>query len=195
MIVIDSYMAMILPDDMVERISGFIAGKRSFPFVGHDELMCILYLYGRNRRIRDGEIEQVSSLAQHTASKLSQEIDIYINSSARKLDTEYIRGNYINRELQLTVETKQQDVKKRIAGDPVIISGCFAQHVAYYKQDHFLELYGPLRDSQLTSDIRSVLADRMVMVCYNRKGAHEIRLAHPLIPMYVWFRDQAGAKP
>jgi hypothetical protein len=194
-IVIDSYMAMILPDDMAERISGFIAGKRSFPFVGHDELMSIMYLYGRNSRVSKSEIEEVSSLAQHTASQLGQEIDIYINSSASKLDTEYIRSNYINRELQLTVERKPQDVKKRIAGDPVIISSCFAQHVAYYRQDYFLELYGPLRDSQLTSDIRSVLADRMVMVCYNRKGAHEIRLAHPLIPVYVWFRDQAGAKP
>ena len=195
MIVIDSYMAMILPDDMAERISGFIAGKRRFPFVGHDELMSIMYLYGRNSKVSKSEIEEVSSLAQHTASQLRQEIDIYINSSASKLDTEYIRSNYVNRELQLTVERKPQDVKKRIVGDPVIISSCFAQHVAYYRQDYFLELYGPLSDSQLTSDIRSVLADRMIMVCYNRKGAHEIRLAHPLIPVYVWFRDQAGAKP
>jgi hypothetical protein len=194
-IVIDSYMAMILPDDIAERISGFIAGKRSFPFVGRDELMCIMYLYGRNSRVSESDIDEVSSLAQHTASQLGQEIDIYINSSASKLDTEYIRSNYINRELQLTVERKSQDVKKRIAGDPAIISDCFAQHVAYYKQDYFLELYGPLRDSQLTSDIRSALADRMVMVCYNRKGAQETRLAHPLIPVYVWFNDQAGAKP
>jgi hypothetical protein len=58
-----------------------------------------------------------------------------------------------------------------------------------------LEIYGPLRDSQLTSDIRSALAQRMVMVCYNRKGAQETRLVHPLIPVYVWFKDQAGAKP
>jgi hypothetical protein len=194
-IVIDSYMAMILPDDIAERISGFIAGKRSFPFVGRDELMCIMYLYGRNSRVSERDIGEVSSLAQHTASQLGQEIDIYINSSASKLDTEYIRSNYINRELQLTVERKPQDVKKRIAGDPAIISDCFAQHVAYYRQDYFLELYGPLRDSQLTSEIRSALADRMVMVCYNRKGAQETRLAHPLIPVYVWFRDQTGAKP
>jgi hypothetical protein len=194
-IVIDSYMAMILPDDMAERISGFIAGKLSFPFVGRDELMCIMYLYGRNSRVSESDIDGVSSLAQHTASQLGKEIDIYINSSAGKLDTEYIRSNYINRELQLAVERKPQDVNKRIAGDPAIISDCFAQHVAYYKQDYFLELYGPLRDSQLTSDIRSALAHRMVMVCYNRKGAQQARLAHPLIPVYVWFRDQTGAKP
>jgi hypothetical protein len=170
MIVIDSHMAMILPDDMAERISDFIAGKRNFPFVDPDELMC-------------------------TASQLGKEIDIYINSSASKLETEYIRSNYINRELQLAVERKSQDVKNRISGDPTIISDCFAHHVAYYRQDYFLEIYGPLKDSQLTSDIRSALAQRMVMVCYNRKGVQETRLVHPLIPVYVWFKDQAGAKP
>ena len=195
MIVIDSHMAMILPDDMAERISEFIAGKRNFPFVGPDELMCMMYLYGRNNTIREGEIDEVSSLAQYTASQLGKEIDIYTNSSSSKLETEYIRSKYINRELQLAVERKSQDVKKRIAGDPAIISDCFAHHVAYYRQDYFLELYGPLRDSQLTSDTRSALAQRMVMVCYNRKGAQETRLAHPLIPVYLWFKDQAGAKP
>jgi hypothetical protein len=195
MIVIDSHMAMILPDDMAERISEFIAGKRNFPFVDPDELMCMMYLYGRNSMIREDEIDEVSSLAQHTASQLGKEIDIYINSSASKLETEYIRSNYINRELQLAVERKSQDVKNRISGDPTIISDCFAHHVAYYRQDYFLEIYGPLRDSQLTSDIRSALAQRMVMVCYNRKGAQETRLVHPLIPVYVWFKDQAGAKP
>ena len=59
MIVIDSYMAMILPDDIAERISGFIAGKRNFPFVGPDELMSIMYLYGRNSKIGEGEIDEV----------------------------------------------------------------------------------------------------------------------------------------
>jgi hypothetical protein len=195
MIVIDSYMAMILPDDIAERISGFIAGKLNFPFVDPNELMCIMYLYGRNSKIGENEIDEVSSLAQYTASQLGQEIDIYINSSASKLETEYIRTKYINRELQLAVERNSQDVKKRIRGDPAIISDCFAHHVAYYKQDYFLELYGPLRDSELMSDIRSALAHRMVMICYNRKGAQETRLAHPLIPVYVWFKDQAGAKP
>ena len=195
MIIIDSYMAMILPDDIAERISGFIAGKRNFPFVDSDELMCIMYLFGRNNMIKEQEIDEVSSLAQHTASQLDQEIDICMNSSASKLETEYIRSKYINRELQLAVERKQQDIKKRIVGDPTIISDCFVHHVAYYKQDYFLELYGPLKDSELTSDIRSMLANRMIMVCYNRKGAQETRLTHPLIPVYVWFKDQAGAKP
>src|SRR3712207_1012822 len=97
-------MAMILPDDIAERISGFITGKRNFPFVDSDELMCIIYLYGRNNRINEQEIDEVSSLAQHTASQLGQDIDVCMNSSASKLETEYIRSKYINRELQLAVE-------------------------------------------------------------------------------------------
>lgn len=191
MIVADSYMAMVLPDDIAGRIAEFVAGRRSFPFIGRDELMCMMYLYGKAGSVGEKEIEQVNSLAQRTASQLSQDVDIYANSSASKLDSEYIRSKYINRQLQLTVDNKPD----RMAGDPAIISDCFAQHVAYHRQDYFFELYGPLRDSELTSDIRSVLAGRMVMTCYNKKGAQETGLAHPLIAVYVWFRDQTGAKP
>jgi hypothetical protein len=192
LIVTDSHMAMVLPDGMAERISEFIAGKRSFPFIGRDELVCMMYLYGRSGRVGENEIEEAGELAERTAAQMGQDIDIYANSSAGKLDPEYIRSKYINRELQLAVEKK---AKGRIASDPAIISDCFAQHIAYYKQDYFFELYGPLKDSELTSDIRPALAGRMVMVCYNRKGAQDTGLSHPLIPVYVWFRDQAGAKP
>lgn len=192
MIVTDSHMAMVLPDGMAERISEFIAGKRSFPFVGRDELVCMMYLYGRSGRVGENEVEEAGKLAERTAAQMGQDIDIYANSSAGKLDPEYIRSKYINRELQLAVEKK---AKGRIASDPAVISDCFAQHIAYYKQDYFFELYGPLKDFELTSDIRPALAGRMVMVCYNRKGAQDTGLSHPLIPVYVWFRDQAGAKP
>lgn len=184
-------MAMVLPDDVTGRIAEFVAGRRSFPFIERGELVCMMYLYGKAGGVGEKEIEEVSSLAQRTASQLRQEIDIYTNSSASKLDPEYIRSKYINRQLQLAVDNKPD----RMAGDPAIVSDCFAQHVAYYRQDYFFELYGPLRDSELTSDIRPMLAGRMVMTCYNRNGAQETGLAHPLIPVYVWFRDQTGAKP
>jgi hypothetical protein len=153
--------------------------------------VCMMYLYGKNRRVGGAEIEQVNGFAQRTASQLGQEIDIYANSSASKLDSEYIRSKYINRQLQLAVENKPN----QIARDPAILFDCFAQHVAHYRQDYFFELYGPLKDAELTSDIRPVLSDRMIMACYNKKGAQETGLTHPLIPVYVWFRDQAGAKP
>lgn len=194
LIVSDSYMAMVLPDDMARRISGFIAGRRAFPFVGRDELACLMYLYGRNGGVKNrSEIDEAGGLAQRTAAQLGQDIDIYVNSSAGKLDSEYIRSKYLNRQLQLAVEKKNAD--GRISGDPAVIADCFAQHAAYYKQDYFFELYGPIRDAELTADIRAVLAGRMVMVCYNRKSALDTGLAHPLTPVYVWFRDQTGAKP
>ena len=191
MIVADSYMAMVLPDDIASRISEFVTGRRSFPFVDRDELVCMMYLYGKGGGVDEGEIEQVNGFAQRTALQLEQEIDIYSNSSARKLDSEYVRSKYINRQLQLAVENKPN----RMAGDPAIISDCFAQHVAHYRQEYFFELYGPLKESELTSDIRQMLSGRMVMACYNKKDAQETGLVHPLIPVYVWFRDQAGAKP
>ncbi|HUG97228.1 MAG TPA: hypothetical protein VMJ94_06770 [Nitrososphaera sp.] len=191
MIVSDSYMAMVLPDDIASRIAEFVAGRRSFPFLGRDELVCMMYLYGKGGGVGEDEIELVNGFAQRTASQLGQEIDIYSNSSASKLDSEYVRSKYINRQLQLAIENKPD----RMAGDPAMISDCFAQHVAYYKQDYSFELYGPLKDAELTSDIRHALSGRMVMVCYNKNGAQETGLAHPLIAVYVWFRDQAGAKP
>jgi hypothetical protein len=191
MIVSDSHMAMVLPDDITGRISEFIAGRRGFPFIERGELMCMMYLYGKAGGVGEKQVDEVNNLAQRTTTQLSQEIDIYANSSASKLDPEYIRSKYINRQLQLAVENRPA----RMAGDPAIVSDCFAQHVAYYKQDYFFELYGPLKDSELTSDIRPALAGRMVMTCYNRKSAHETGLSHPLVPVYVWFRDQTGAKP
>jgi hypothetical protein len=151
-----------------------------------------MYLYGKEGRVSGGEVDEASGLAQTTAGQLGQEIDIYVNSSAGKLDSEYVRSKYLNRQLQLAVERKDPE---RIAGDPAILSDCFAQHAAYYKQDYFFELYGPLKESELTNDIRPALLGRMVMVCYNRKGVEELGMSHPLIPAYVWFRDQAGAKP
>lgn len=191
-IVADSYLAMVLPDDFSERIFGFISGKRGFPFVGRDELMCMMYLYGKDGGVKNEEVEEASGLAQKTATQLGQEIDIYLNSSAGKLDPEYIRSKYVNRQLQLAVEKKEPE---RIAGDPAILSDCFAQHVAYHRQDYFFQLYGPMKEGEITSDTRPALLGRMVMVCYNRKGIGDLGLSHPLIPAYVWFRDQAGAKP
>lgn len=195
LIVTDSYMAMILPDDLPKRISEFIAGKTSFPFLGRDELMCLMYVYGKQGKVKSkAEADEAAGLAQRTAAQLGQDIDIYVNSSAGKLDPEYIRSRYINRHLQLAVE-KKDELAERGLTDPVVVSDCFAQHAAYYRQDYFFELYGPLKDNELVSDVRQALAGRIIMVCCNRKSAQDTGLSHPLIPVYVWFRDQAGAKP
>jgi hypothetical protein len=187
-------MAMVLPEGIADRISEFIAGNCDFPFVAGDESMCIMYIYGKTFQVGEDEIENASNLAQRTAAQMGQEIDIYINSSAGKLNPEYIRSKYINRQLQLAVEKKSSEMDRNTS-DPLIISDCFAQHVAYYKQDYFFELYGPLKDQELMSDTRSALSGRMVMVGYNKKNAQDIGFTHPLIPVYIWFHDHTGAKP
>lgn len=179
-------MAMILPDDISQRVSDFLAGKKGFPFINKDELVCIMYLYGKNSGVGT-EIEQVAGLAQKTASQAAVDVDIYLNSSAGKLDSEYIRSKFQNRQLQLAIEKKTE--AGRLSSDPVILADCFAQHIAYHKQDYFFELYGPFKDSELTADIRPALSGRMVMVGYNKKSAQELDF-HPLIAVYTWFKEQ-----
>lgn len=181
-------MAMVLPDGIAARISDFVAGRLGFPFIEKDETVCVMYLYGSKAGVGNGEVGEAAELAKRTADQMSADIDRYRNSSKTMLDAEYIRSKFVNRGLQLAVEKKL--VGDRLAGDPAVISDCFAQHVAYYGQEHFFGLYGPLKEAELIADIRPVLLGRMVMVCYNRKSEQELG-RHPLIPAYVWFSDKA----
>ena len=185
MIVADSHMAMILPDDVSDRISAFVAGRAGFPFIKSDELACLMYVYGRAAGVRPEEVGEATNLAQRTAGQMAIDIDGYQNSSSGKLDSEYIKSKYLNRELQLAVDKKQG----RLAADPAVLSDCFAQHVAFYRQQYFFGLYGPLKESELIADVRPALAGRMVMVCYNRKGEEELA-SHPLIPVFAWFKEK-----
>lgn len=184
-IVADSHMAMVLPDDIAVRMADFMSGKAGFPFIGRDETICLMYLYGRAAGVKPDEVGEATNLAQRTAGQMAIDIDGYANSSAGKLDSEYIRSKYLNRELQLAVENKQV----RFAGDPAILSDCFAQHVAHYKHGYFFGLYGPMKETELIADVRPALAGRMVMVCYNRRSEQELR-SHPLIPVYMWFKER-----
>lgn len=188
MIVADARMAMVLPEDIATRISDFVAGRRGFPFIEKDETICLMYLYGKTAGVKEGEIEEAAGLAQRTADQMLVDIERYRNSSQAMLDPEYVRSKFLNRGLQLAVEKKLAG--DRLAGDPAVISDCFAQHVAFYRQGHFFGLYGPLKEGELTADIKPVLLGRMVMVCYNKKGEQELNV-HPLIPVYVWFSDRA----
>lgn len=181
-------MAMVLPEDVAERMAAFMAGRLAFPFIGKDELVCLMYLYGRAGGVKDSEVEQVAGLAQRTAGQMAVDVESY--DVHGRLDPEFIKSRYLNRELQLAVDNSGTQGQRRLLGaDPAAIADCFAQHVAYYKQDYFFGLYGPLKERELTADTRTALAGRMVMVCYNRKSEAELGM-HPLIPVYVWFREK-----
>jgi hypothetical protein len=191
-IVADSHMGIILPEDISNRIAEFMAGRQNFPFIKADELICIFYLFGKNNKVNsDEELKEVIDLADRTVSKMTRDIEIHSNSlKTKKVDSEFMRSKYINRELQITVEKKADDVKEeRIWNDPMILSDCFAQHVSYYNQEYFFHIYGPLRESEMIKHARIDLLGRMVMIGYNRKGEKSLPFHHALIPLYIWTRD------
>lgn len=187
---------MILPEDISERISSFISGRLDFPFVKKDELISLLYLYGKSNAVLDHP-ERVLAIAKKTVETLEKSIEKYKNGPKSFFDSEYLRNNYIRRQLQITVDKNNNtendkdtpDInKRRIINDPVILSECFLQHVAFYDQKYSFFFYGPLKENELTYDIRSLLSGKIVMLGYN-KVQDELPFDHPIIPLYVWAKD------
>jgi hypothetical protein len=191
----DLHMTMILPEDISERISSFISGRLDFPYVKKDELISLLYLYGRSNAVLDHP-ERVLAIAKKTVEILEKSIEKYRNGPKSFFDSEYLRNNYIRRLLQITVDKNNnkngKDVpdinKRRIINDPMILSECFLQHVAFYNQKYSFFFYGPLKENELTYDIRSLLSGKIVMLAYN-KVQDELPFDHPIIPLYVWAKD------
>lgn len=191
----DLHMTMILPEDISERISSFISGILDFPFVKKDELISLLYLYGKSNAVLDHP-ERVLAIAKKTVETLEKSIEKYRNGPKSFFDSEYLRNNYIRRQLQITVDKDNNkndkdapDIhKRRIINDPVILSECFLQHVAFYDQKYSFFFYGPLKENELTYDIRSLLSGKIVMLGYN-KVQDELPFDHPIIPLYVWAKD------
>jgi hypothetical protein len=189
-------MTMILPEDISERISAFISGKLDFPYVKKDELIAVLYLYGKNSTIISHP-EKVLTFAKKTVERLEHSIQNYRNSPKSFFDSEFSRNNYIRRQLQITVEKNNINENdkdrpnidnRRIVTDPVILSECFSQHVAFYYQKYSFFFYGPLKDDELTHDIRNLLSGKIVMLGFN-KEQDELPFDHPIIPLYIWAKE------
>ena len=192
-IIADSYMRIILPENISERISAFLCHKQKFPFISNNELICIFFLYGRKWKVNgENGYNEAMDLAHQTYRKISKDIEVYKNEESKmNLITDFARSNYINRGLQIMVENKNNNIigKERISADPIILLDCFARHVAYHDQDFFLHVYGPFKESDLTRDMHNSLLGRMVMIGYNRREEKHLPFDHPLIPLYVWMRD------
>jgi len=189
-------MTMILPEDISERISAFISGKLDFPYVKKDELIAVLYLYGKNSTIISHP-ENVLTIAKRTVERLEHSIQNYRNGPKSFFDSEFSRNNYIRRQLQITVDKNNINENdkdrpnidnRRILTDPVILSECFSQHVAFYYQNYSFFFYGPLKDDELTHDIRNLLSGKIVMLGFN-KEQDELPFDHPIIPLYIWAKE------
>ncbi len=178
---------IILPENISERIDEFLVGKLRFPFVECHEIMCILFLYGKSSEFDNSGYESLD-LATKTVNKFLWEIESYKNSSKTKMNTEFIRSGYFQRELQIRTDVQQAVHKERIVNDPIMLSSCFMQHISYYNQEFFFQIYGPLKKSELLKDLRSYLEDRTIMLGFNRKDENSLPFQHPILPLYVWLR-------
>ena len=190
----DLHMTMILPENISDRISSFISGSLDFPFIKREELISLLYLYGSSNRIVSHP-EKVLAIAKKTVETLEDSIEKYRNGPKSFFDSEFSRNNYIRRQLQITVDIGNNKNDKdnakmnsRIINDPVILSECFSQHVAYYNQKYSFFIYGPLKAKELTQDIRNLLSGNIVMLGYNKEQG-ELPFDHPIIPLYIWAKE------
>lgn len=181
-------MRIILPENISERVEGFLAGKLDFPFIQDYELVCILFLYRSSKADNNRELETMD-LAKETVNKLYLEIEGYKSSPKTKMKTEFIRSGYFQRELQIRTELNQAIRKERIVNDPIMLSYCFAQHVSYHNQECFFQIYGPLKPHELLKDLRYYLEGKMIMLGFNRKNEKSLPFQHPIIPLYMWLRD------
>ena len=185
---------MLLPEDFVGRVIQFASGRLEFPFIRRDELMCMMFLYGRRKGVPEPEIGDVAALAERTASQITGDIERQAAKSSNLSDS--IRSRIVGRQLQMAVDSKGAlSDPERVAADPSVIMEVFSAHVSHFSQGFCFELYGPLRESELSKDVLAALIGRMVMVGYNRHSVSDTGLQHPMVPVYLWFMDHAGANP
>jgi hypothetical protein len=163
-------------------------GKENFPFVASHEIMCIMFMYGKRTKIDEKTKIETIDLARQTVDRIHLRVEGYKRNLITKMNTEYIRSGYLERELQIRTEENRVVSIDRIANDPVILCSCFEQHVSYYNQTFFFQIYGPLGEHELLKNL-GYLAGTMIMLGYNRKNEESLPFQHAIIPLYVWMRD------
>lgn len=117
--------------------------------------------------------------AERTATNLDRYIQSLSHRRDVKLDTEFLKCQFVNRALQLVGGTKQPISNDRACHDPVILSNCFATHISFYNHDCFFQLYGLLLREQVIVSARELLVGRIVLIGYNRKEAKDLPYPSP----------------
>lgn len=193
-VVTDSYMGMFMPVDIDSRIKQFLEKKIEFPFIKKDEITGIFYLFGKdNKVISDLEILSVKNIAKRTMEQRARNIKIFCEYGKNKLDSDFIREEYNKRILQISIEEQASSSKHliyRITRDPTILSNCFEQHIAYYKQDYFFELFKqPLKKTEVPSNLINKLEQRMLMLCYNVSDSSQLPDNNTISPFFQWLNE------
>jgi hypothetical protein len=181
---------MILPEDIHWRLAEFMQGRKVFPFIENNELVCIFYLYLISENHDELERKKAVDVATQTVKRISFEINKNTKGNSY-MDSDMVRELYLKRQLQIAVD-QVENINFRydqILNDPIILSYCFSQHVSYYKQDYFFQIYGPLNEGEYLNEMRSTLQGAMIMLGFNRKDETMLPFKHPLIPLYIWLKD------
>lgn len=195
-VVTDSYMGIFIPVDIDSRITQFLEKKIEFPFIKKDEIIGIFYLFGKDNKVTSElEILSVRNIAKRTMEQQARNIKIFHEFKENKLDSEFIREEYNKRILQISIEEQMYSsspshMRSRIVGDPTIQSNCFEQHIAYYKQDYFYELFKqPFKKTEVPSHLINKLEKRMLMLCYNVSDSSKLPYNNTIYPFFQWLND------
>lgn len=193
----DSYMGIFLPLDVQGRILQFIDGKLTFPFIRDDEVMGVFFLFGKDGRIRNSiDILNAKDLARNGMDQITKEVKL-CHAMSNRTTFDFVRENYTRRALQISTDINNSlkrdsfDIRERISGDPTILISCFAQHIAYYRQDYFFELLNPLRPAQIPAHLRERMELRMLLLGFNTKNVENLPYNSTLVPFFDWLSTVA----
>ena len=198
-VVADSYMGMFLPTDLPEKLVSFISGDLNFPLVRRDEIMGAFYLFGKDYGISGKtEVLAVTDLAKRTIEQVGRNVSLFYRTP-NKLSSIAVREDVMKRVLQISVELQQKKVNsghdyklnERIVKDPVILSDFLSQHIAYYQQDYFFELFQPFKKTELPFSLRDKLEGRMLLLAYNVKNLKSLPFESSLSPFIQWLEKPA----
>lgn len=179
-------MGIFMPPEISFRIKQFMAAKMDFPFIKKDEMMAAFYLFGKDYRVPESEAKAATDIAKRTVEQVARDIRLYA-AAPQKMDARFTRENYTKRSLQIVVDSgAQADVDKRVTGDPTILSDCFAQHIAYHRQEFFFELFQPFRADQLPASLKSRLGGRMLLLGFNVKDRQSLPFKSSLETFFEW---------
>ncbi len=88
-------------------------------------------------------------------------------------------------EYQENASIDEYEINERITRDPSILLSCYSQHMAYYDQKCFFEIFDPLKNNQIDKKLHDLLLDRMVMLSYNCEK-REMLPFNTLSPFLEW---------
>lgn len=185
----NSFMGLLFPEDLPERIKAFLAGKREFPYISADEIIGLFYIFGKQKEISSGiETAQILQLCGKTVRDFDKAIAQY-RTNVFSMDSNFTRSKYLKRQLQITVDMKERSTSDKLYKDPVIVADSIIQHISFHNEKYFFQVYGPLKEQEVVKDLHMSLLGRVVMVGFNRESEKSIPFAHPLIPLFTHLRQ------